>query len=278
MLRFGDFPLSFCAQEQAKIVLQPIPFDKTSTWKKGARKGPNAILKASQHLEWFNQETETEVYKQGIYTTPPIRKTQNINKLVVNTRKITKEYLDQDKFVVSIGGEHSISIGPIMAYADHYPALTVVQFDAHADLRETYQGSRYNHACVMSRAKEYSKIFQIGLRSMDQSEYAFIRKDKVIFAHEIWNQKALQKLNTIRGPVYITFDLDVLDPSLMPSTGTPEPGGLFYRDVIDIISKMSQQTKIVGFDVVELCPSKNNHAADFTAARLIYDMLGFAFA
>jgi agmatinase len=188
-------------------------------------------------------------------------------------------YIDEDKFVVVIGGEHSISIGSIKAHASCYEELTILQLDAHSDLREEYNCSIYNHASVMARAKELCPIVQVGIRSMDSSEIDFINKEKVFFAKDIYNkrnwiEKVISKLSK---NVYITIDLDVLDPSIMPSTGTPEPGGLLWYDLLKFLKSVFEKREVVGFDITELCPNPRNKAPDFLAAKLIYKLLSYKF-
>lgn len=191
----------------------------------------------------------------------------------------TKKYLANNKFVVTLGGEHSVSIGAIRAYAEKYHDLCVLQLDAHSDLRESYEGSKYNHACAMARAREYAPIVQVGIRSMDVEERPRLDAGKVFFAEQImvdpdWMDKVIRVLSP---RVYITIDLDVFDPSLMPSTGTPEPGGLGWYDVLNLIRKVNENSIIAGFDVVELCPVSVNRSPDFLASKLIYKILSHRF-
>ena len=261
---------------QSGTVVLPIPFDKTSTWNKGSDKGPAAIIEASRYLELYDIETDTEVFKTGIFTAPELRVSTSAL-LIKKTDVEVSRYLKDNKFVVTLGGEHSVSIGGIKAYAEHYKDLSILHLDAHADSRESYEGTSYNHACVIARAREYTKnIVSVGIRSMDSSERPNIDKKKMFFAHdihdsEIWIKDVVRRLT---GSVYITIDLDVFDPGIMPSTGTPEPGGLGWYQVLKLLSSVSGSKRIVGFDVVELCPS-NNKAPDFLAAKLIYTLLSY---
>jgi agmatinase len=262
--------------KQFPIVILPIPFDKTSTWMKGADKGPAAIIEASQYLELYDIETDSEVYKKGIFTTKPIH-TLSSSVLLKRTELTVSKYIQDKKLVVTLGGEHSISIGVIKSYAKHYNNLTVLHLDAHADSRDSYDGSRYNHACVIARVREFTKnIVSVGIRSMDMSERAGMDKKKMFFAHEIhdsdkWINNVIRLLT---DTVYVTIDVDVFDPGIMPSTGTPEPGGLGWYQVLKLLSAVSKSKRIVGFDVVELCPSANK-APDFMVAKLIYTLLSF---
>jgi agmatinase len=264
---------------RASVVILPVPFDKTSTWLKGADKGPAAIIEASRYLEFYDIETDGEVLKKGIFTAKPIQSSSS-SVLVKKTDSAVSKYLKDNKLVVALGGEHSISIGIIKSYARHYKNLSVLHLDAHADSRDAYEGSRYNHACIIARAREYtSNIVSVGIRSMDVSERSGIERKKMFFAHEIhdsdkWINKAVDQLT---DTVYISIDLDVFDPGIMPSTGTPEPGGLGWYQVLKLLSSAVKSKRIVGFDVVELCPSKSK-APDFLAAKLIYTLLSYIYA
>jgi agmatinase len=276
-------PLSFCGLPNdptdyalASTVILPIPFDKTSTWIKGADKGPAAIVEASINLEFYDIETDSEVFKKGIYTAKPIRAASS-SALIKKTDSAVSRYLKDNRLVVTLGGEHSVSIGVIKAYAKHYKDLSILHLDAHADSRDSYEGSRYNHACVIARIREFTQnIVSVGIRSMDVSERSGVDKKRMFFAHEIhdsdkWIKNAVHLLT---DSVYITIDLDVFDPGIMPSTGTPEPGGLGWYQVMKFLWSVSKSKRIVGFDVVELCPL-NSKAPDFLAAKLIYTLLSY---
>jgi len=278
-INFGYLPDEFSSYEDSRVVVLPVAYDQTSTWVKGANEGPDAIIEASANMELYDIETDSEPYRVGICTDtlleiddPPADMT-----LILNGR--VRDYLEDDKFVVTIGGEHSVSIGAIQAYAKKYPDMTVLQLDAHADLRKNYNGSKYNHACVMARVAETCPFVQVGIRSMSQEENDSVNPKNLFAAADIvgrddWYDKVVSCLSE---NVYITFDLDVLDPSIMPSTGTPEPGGLGWYEVLGLLKEVIGNRNLVGFDVVELCPNKINHAPDFLAAKLIYKMLSYKF-
>jgi len=279
MKNFGDIPQEFANYQPAKVVILPIPYDGTSTWIKGADKGPEAIIDASCHMELYDIESDTETYEIGIFTAEPVTANATPDEMVKGVKDRVQQYIRDDKFVVSLGGEHSVSIGAIMAYAEAYPDLTVLQFDAHSDMRSEYEGSKYNHACIMARAKEVAQVMQIGIRSMDIGEKENIDFDRIVFAHTFFADKMLlrKKIEQLTGNVYLTIDLDVFDPAIMPSTGTPEPGGLFWYDVVDLIKEVNANVKIVGMDVVELCPNPENKAPNFLAAKLVYRILSMIF-
>jgi agmatinase len=278
-INFGYLPEEHSNPEDAGIVIIPVAYDGTSTWVKGADKGPAAIIEASGNMELYDIETDSEVYKKGIFTEEIITGEASPADMIEAVTETVKYYLERGKFTVVIGGEHSVSIGPIKAHTKQYENLTVLQLDAHTDLREEYDGSKYNHACVMARVKELCPIVQVGIRSMDYSEKKSIDSSRTFFAKDIydntdWIKKVISKLS---DNVYITIDLDVFDPSIMPSTGTPEPGGLFWYDVLVLLKAVSEKKNIVGFDVVELCPDAKNKAPDFLAAKLIYKLLSYKF-
>lgn len=278
-INFGYLPEEYSEPEKAGIAIIPVAYDGTSTWMKGADKGPAAMIEASANMELYDIETDSEVYKKGIFTEETTGGDITTNEMIDAVNGTTRYYLEKNKFVVVIGGEHSVSIGSIKAHAKHFQNLTVLQLDAHADLREEYNGSRYNHACIMARTKELCPIVQVGIRSMDSSEKESMDKAGVFFAEEIhnntdWINKVISKLSK---NVYITIDLDVFDPSIMPSTGTPEPGGLLWYDVLELLKTVCKKKNLVGFDVVELCPDGRNTAPDFMAAKLIYKLLSYKF-
>ena len=279
VINFGYLPEEYSDADNSGIVIIPVAYDGTSTWVKGADKGPAAIIEASANMELYDIETDSEVYKQGIFTETPIEGAISTREMVEAVIDNVKYYLGKDKFTIVIGGEHSVNIGTVKAHAEKYDDLTVLQLDAHTDLRDEYNGSKYNHACVMARAKEVCPIVQVGVRSMDISEKEFMDESRVFFAKDIHNNTDWIKrvIPMLSDNVYITIDLDVFDPSIMPSTGTPEPGGLLWYDVLALLKAVSNKKNIVGFDVVELCPNDRNKAPDFLAAKLIYKLLSYKF-
>lgn len=269
----------FANAETSKIVLIPVPYDGTSTWGKGADKGPSAFLHASEQMELYDIETDTEVYKQGIYLADPVTENASPKDMVNAVHSITKHYIKRNKFVTLFGGEHSISIGAIRAFNECFEDLTVLQIDAHADLRKKYEGTKYNHACALYEANENTNLIQVGIRSMDVSEKTVMNEDNVFFAQDMttddyWMDNAIELMTE---NVYITFDLDALDPSIMPHTGTPEPGGLFWYETLDFLKKVFAEKNVVGLDINELCPNKDSKASDFLASKLYYKMLSYKF-
>ena len=269
----------FSKLDSSKIVLIPVPYDGTSTWQKGADKGPEAFLNASENMELYDIETDTEVYKQGVYLADAITEDASPEAVVDAVHEMTKKYIKRNKFVTLFGGEHSISIGSIRAFNECFDNLTVLQIDAHADLRKEYEGSKCNHACAVYEASQTTNLIQVGIRSMDVMEKTVMDEEKTYFAHEMavddnWMDSAIDQMT---DNVFITLDLDAFDPSIMPSTGTPEPGGLLWYETLDFLKQVFAEKNVVGFDIVELCPNKIDKSSDFLAAKLYYKMLTYKF-
>lgn len=281
MITFANIPKEYAELHNAKVVLIPVPFDKTSTWKKGSDRGFAAMLAAAENMELYDIETQSEVYRQGIFLAAPACSLSDTpEQMVSKVYETTQSFIQRKKFISLFGGEHSISIGSIRAFAQRYPrSFSVLQIDAHADLRKTYLGTPYNHACAMYEAQQKTRLVQVGIRSMCKQEVKTMKKKNVFFAQDIcgkknWIEKALSRL---KKNVYITLDLDVLDPSVLPATGTPEPGGLSYYELLHFLKVVFKKKNVVGFDIVELCPDKSLYAADFTAAKIYYKMLSYKF-
>jgi agmatinase len=265
--------------DESRIIILPVPYDETSTWMKGADNGPSAILEASVNLEFYDIETDSEAHTHGIFTLPEVSEKSSPGAMVEAVRSTCRRLYDQAKFPVVIGGNHSVSIGAIMAAVEKHQNITILQIDAHADLRQAYEGTPLNHACVMARAREIAPIVQIGIRSISAGELPFADRERIFCSHELWDDKSLydKALDLLTENVYITIDLDGFDPGIMPSTGTPEPGGPPYREILGFLKKVILNRNVVGFDVVELCPSPHTKAPDFMAARLIYQLLSYRF-
>jgi agmatinase len=269
-----------CSLRDAKFVVIPVPYDLTSTYQPGSRRGPTAIIEASTNMELYDEELKKETYMAGIHTTLPVAIDARGPKNMVNiVRKKISRIAKLNKIPVMLGGEHSITLGAVQAMIEKYPELTVLQFDAHADLRDTYQESPYNHACVARRISEICPLVQVGIRSMSKEEGDFLPQSKVksysadfVLENKNWAETVCKDL---RGDVFITIDLDAFDPSIMPATGTPEPGGLYWKDILHLLKLVSASCNIRGFDVVELAPLPGVVAPDFMAAKLIYRTMGY---
>jgi agmatinase len=264
----------------SEIIILPVPYDETSTWMKGSDKGPDAILAASVNLEFYDVETSSEAYLKGIHTVDPVLEKETPGILVNAIYKRILGFLTDKKFPVTIGGNHTVSIGAIRAFAEYFKNLSVLQLDAHGDLRQTYEGSEFNHACAMARAQEFAPIVQVGIRSMSAEELPLARRDRIFYSHNLYYNKKLygKAIDKLTENVYITIDLDVFDPSIMPSTGTPEPGGPDFFEILHFLREVIRQRNVVGFDVVELCPSESNKSPDFIAAKIIYQLLSYKFS
>jgi len=271
----GDSETHSFEYKDSKIVILPIPFDLSSSWRKGADKGPEAIIQASNNLEFYDIETNSEVFKLGIFTEKGIN-AKSSEDMISKTEKKVHQLIKDSKFVVSLGGDHSVSIPLIKAHSESYKNLSILHLDAHTDSRDTYHGNKYSHACVIARAKELKlNVVSAGIRAMDASEP---RHENIFYAENIYNKtdwinSAVKKLTE---NVYVTIDVDVFDPSIIPGTGTPEPGGLSWYSVLNLLKEVADKKNIVGFDVVELCPLENK-VSDFTAAKLIYKLLSYKF-
>lgn len=276
---FGGIESQYTDYKSAKVLLQPIPYDGTSTWGKGANEGFEAFLEATEHMELYDIETDSEVYRKGIHILDAIEVTSSPEAVFESVYNKTRKLLKTDKFLTFFGGEHSISIGIIKAFYDAFADITILQIDAHTDLRPSYMGSPYNHACAVYDASQNANLVQVGIRSMDQSELEHLNQEKCFFAEEMYgNHDWIESsINQMTDKVYITFDLDALDPSIMPATGTPEPGGLNWDTTIRYLSKVFDEKEVLGFDIVELAPIEGLRAPNFLAAKLYYKMLSYKF-
>jgi len=273
--------------KDSKIVILSAPLEKTVSYGKGTSRGPEEIINASHYVEFFDEELNTElVFDKGICTLSELKLDKlSVKKSLQRIYEAVKELLADDKFVVTLGGEHSLSISPVKAHLEKYPDTSILQFDAHSDLRETYEGSKHSHASVMSRVAEYTKdIVQVGIRAQCIEESEFIKQNNIhtFYARNIrlgkyGNDWQNEVLNCLKENVYITFDVDAFDPSFLPATGTPEPGGLFWDETMNLLNLISLNRKIIGFDVVELAPSKDNPSSSFITAKLVYKLLNYAF-
>lgn len=274
-MNYAGIEDEYAQLETSKVVLIPVPYDGTSTWIKGADKGPEAFLDASANMELYDIETDSEPYKIGVYLAPAVTENKSPEAMCDAVYNTTKKYLNQNKLVTLFGGEHSISIGAIKAFYEKFDNPTVIQIDAHSDLRQEYHGSKCNHACALADAQKNTNLIQIGIRSMDTVELPYLDKNKVFFAHQIHNNSQWidEVMNMVTKNVYITIDLDAFDPSIMPSTGTPEPGGLTYYPVMQLLKRLFNETNVRAFDINELCPNPQAKASDFFSAKLYYRML-----
>ena len=271
--------------KKSKVVVLQVPYEKTATYKKGTVNGPSAIIEASKKMELFDDELNQETYKIGIHTTDPLAVERlKPEEMIDKVYQATMDVLKAGKFPVILGGEHSVSIGSVKAFKEIYPNISVLHLDAHNDLRDEYFGSKFNHGCVARRMSEMCSVMQVGTRSLSKEEKEFLANQangrvKTVSVYDILETPLWKDIvsNGLTENVYVSIDLDVFDPSLMPGVGTPEPGGIGWYETLDLLREISRDKKIVGLDVVELCPIKDQFASDFLAAKLVYRLLGYIF-
>ncbi len=278
-INFGNLPKVYAQYKNARIVVLPIPFDKSVSWQKGAAKGPQAILAASSQVELYDIDTETEVYTKGIFTHSPIKAKTSQKMITEAYQKITK-FLHDQKFVVSVGGDHSVAIGPIFAHSDFFQDISVLHLDAHADMRDSYHNNKFSHASVMARARsKVSNIVSVGIRSMDLTERSAYKAGELFLAKDMHdNKKSIAAIvKKLTKKVYLSLDVDVFDSGIMPATGTPEPGGLDWYQVTNLLQAVCQNRELIGMDIVELAPNVTNKAPDYLVAKLIYKILSYKF-
>jgi agmatinase len=279
-MNFGGVDPAYPTFEEAAFIVIPIPYDLTSTYQSGSRRGPHAILEASGNMELYDEELCKETYLAGIYTLPPLESDARGPAEMVNIiHHAIADILKHNKIPVILGGEHSISFGVVKAMKEKYTKISVLQLDAHADLRNYYQCSPYGHASVGRRISELCPLVQAGIRSMSAEEADFLKTGNVKqFSADfiLEEQNGWQEIcENLSGDVYITIDIDVLDPSVMPATGTPEPGGIYWKGLLRIIREVSKRCRVRGFDLVELSPIPGMVAPDFLTAKLVYRIMGY---
>lgn len=281
MVTFGGLDEPFSRFDSARILIWPIPYEATTTYGRGTIDGPRAILEASCHMELYDEEIGGEVYRLGIHTLPPTQLTGPPEQAMHQLYARARELLEERKFICALGGEHAITPPIVRATAEVYPRLSVLQIDAHCDLRPQYDGTPYSHACVAARLVDICPVVQVGVRSLSVEEARALADlpVKVFYAHHIvgrtdWIDAAIESLSE---NVYLTIDVDGLDPSLIPATGTPEPGGLSWYETLTLLRRLAERRHVVGMDVSELSPIPHLHAPDFAVAKLIYKTLGYVF-
>jgi agmatinase len=279
---FLDTPPEESDPDSARIFVIPVPYDSTTSFKSGARHGPRAIIEASRHLEDYDIELDRDISLVGIHTTPEIAPDMSSPKAMIETvRKAVHSVAQSGRLVALLGGEHTITVGAVQAMAEVYPDLSVLYLDAHADMRDSYMGTKWGHASVARRVQEVCKTVHVGVRSLSEEEMDFIRENSLPV--HFWNQGesdisqiANDVLNELTNRVYITVDLDVLDPSIMAAVGAPEPGGMLWHQVTSLLKSVAANKQIVGFDLVELSPAEGPASCAYTAAKLAYKLMGCA--
>ncbi len=278
---FAGLSPPFSDLEKATAVILPVPYEGTTEWRSGTRDGPQAIIDASQYLEFYDMELDREIYKVGIHTRPQVEPVlSSPEDMIERVYNISKDLIQKGKFVVMLGGEHSLSLGIVRAFKEAFPQLSVLQLDAHADLRDKYLGTKYGQACVMRRIFELCPIVQAGVRSLSWEEKQFLTQNKVppFYMSELVSTATSTKkiVDSLSQDVYVTIDADVLDPSIMPAVGTPEPDGMQWQHLLDIIKSVALHKHIVGFDLMEFCPREGPAACAFLLAKLAYKFIGYA--
>jgi agmatinase len=283
---FLGLEAELAAWESAGVVILPVPYEATVSYQGGTGNGPAAILEASRYIELYDQELDSEPAEIGIATLPALELSgAGPETAVRELREAYDQVLDAagERLVIALGGEHSLSSAPILAHAARMPEgkrLSVLQLDAHSDLRLEYEGSPYSHASVMARVIDDVDLVAVGIRALTREERELIRSResiKTIFAEETWRDQAWidRTLAALGDTVYITFDVDYFDPSLIPATGTPEPGGAAWYPTMELLRRVFAEKTVVGIDVVELAPIPGNAAPDFAVAKLVYKMIGY---
>jgi N1-aminopropylagmatine ureohydrolase len=278
----GMFGGENTAFEQARVAILPVPLDRTTSYVPGTRMGPHEILVASSHMESWDEETQTDVHDIGICTLPEMEfPFGSMEEVMAEIGRVASELVARDKFPFVLGGEHSITAPVVAAVAKKHQRLTVLQIDAHADLRESFMGTRHNHACAMRRTLECAPTTQVGIRSLSPEEAAELPalKTKIFYDFDMrrdpdWIDRVVESLGET---VYITIDCDGLDPAIMPAVGTPEPGGLSWYETLGLLRRVIESRRVVGCDLVELCPLPGNVAPTFLCARLMYKILTYRF-
>ena len=276
---YAGIPEEFSKQEQSKIVLIPVSYDGTNSLK-GPKNGPKAFLNASEKLNLYDIETDTEVYQQGIFLAEAVTENQSGEAMVNAVHQATKKYIKKNKFVTLIGGDHTVSIGAIRAFNECFDSLTVLHMDAHTNLLKTFQGSAFHKNCALYEASQTTNLIQVGMRSMNAKEKTVVDNEKVYYAHEMavddsWMDSAIDQMTE---NVFISLDLSAIDISVMTSVSNPEPGGLFWYETLEFLNKLIQEKNIVGIALVGLSPNEYNASSDFLAARLYYKVLSYKFA
>ena len=273
-------PYPYGEYEQARVVVLPVPYDSTVTARAGARDGPDAIIANSLDMELYDVGLGYEPYLHGIYTSPPVAVTNESPEAMINRiHEVASEFVEDGKFLVTFGGEHTIAVGSFRAHRDRYPNLSVLAIDAHADLRDEYQDTRYNHACSLRRMLDDVPVAQVGLRSAAIEEAQLIRERNLPFfsPREFRKLPDLSRIfDGLTEHVYVTIDLDGIDSGEMASVGTPEPGGLRWDEVSELMEQLAAARRIVGFDIMELAPDLGPKAHSYAAAKLAYRMIGLA--
>jgi agmatinase len=278
-INFASLDDEHSSFERSRVVVLPVPYDSTVTARAGTRDGPRAIIEASADMELYDVGLGIEPYRHGIHTLPELAPhTGSPGAMIDRIESVVAELVDAGKFVVTLGGEHTVAVGAVRAHAKRTPGLSVLAFDAHSDMRDEYLDSKYNHACTLRRASEVARVTQVGLRSAAFEDHAFIQHEGLSFysPRELREAGAARVVDNLTDDVYVTIDLDNFDPAEMSAVGTPEPGGLRWDEVSDLLVELTRRKRVVGFDVTELSPSLGPRSCAQLAAKLTYRLIGLA--
>lgn len=261
--------------QKAKIAILPVPYESTTYYKSGTKNGPQIIIDASRHMELYDIELKKSISEKNIFTLDELDPSKNFAKdTIIKIKDIVEKLLEDNKIPLTLGGEHSITTGPVLALKNKGVNFSVLQVDAHADLRDEFQGTKYHHGCVMRRVRNLNpSVVQAGIRSMSREEAEYVESKKINNIFYYPDLPIDKIISSLKENVYLTFDLDALDPSIMPSTGTPEPDGLNWQEALNLIKRVAKERKIIGADVVELSPIPGFIAPDFLAAKLVYKLI-----
>jgi agmatinase len=264
--------------EEAGFWVVPVPYERTTTFQRGTAFGPAAILEASGQVEFHDEELGVQPLRAGIHTAAPFVVEETPEPFCRRLEAAYADWCHDDRVVAVLGGEHTVTVGPVRALANRWPGLGVLQIDAHADLRDSYEGSAFSHACVARRLVEVTPVVQVGIRALSGPEAKFLRETSRVQAfpaHALPDDVSRRVADALPERVYVTLDIDGLDPSEAPGTGTPEPGGLRYREILDLLREVCRTRRVVGFDLVEVRPLEGSAVTEFLAARLVYKLMGY---
>ena len=278
---FAGLPPPYSQWQKSRVVILPVPYDSTTEWRSGTRYGPQAIIDASRYLELYDLETDREIYKVGIHTLPELEPLMSGPRdMIDRVYQVTEGLIEKGKFVLMLGGEHTLSLGTVRAFQKAFPELSVLQLDAHADLRHEYLGTEYGQACVMRRISELCPIVQVGVRSLSKEEKQFLDQNRMspFYMSDLASNVASteQIVASLSEQVYVTIDVDVLDPAIMPAVGTPEPDGMQWQQLLTLLRSVALKKHVVGFDLMEFCPEEGPTSCAFLLAKLAYTFIGYA--
>jgi agmatinase len=269
--------------DDSAVVILPVPVDRTTSYVSGTRNGPHEILQASSHMELWDEEMRADVHGVGIFTLPEMELPfGEMEPVLDEIERVAYEIIGRDKFLVSLGGEHSITPPLVSAAARKYPGMSVLQIDAHADMRDSYMGTQHNHACAMRRAADHARLTQVGIRSLSTEEAEILPKMNTTVFYDVsmrqdpdWIDKVVASL---AADVYVSIDVDGMDPAIMPATGTPEPGGLSWAEITRLLRAVAERRRIISADIVELSPIPGMVAPSFLCAKLVYKLLTYKYS